>query len=576
MNSAETRERLLGVPTHTRGARARRCCELAKELEERGDYEGALAALGEFWGGGSEPPDVSGLGRSTTGEVLLRAGALLGWLGGSAQVEDAQASAENLIGESLSVFESLGDATKAGEALVELSYCQWRRGATTEARATLRAADGRLAPDDYELKALAALRAAVIEESATYYNDALRVLSEAAPLFEASDNHSLRGRHHNELAVVLWALATAERREDYLDRAFIEYAAAGFHFEQAGHTRYRAAVENNLGCLFLTANKFPEAHEHLDCARRLFVSLRDTTRAAQTDETRARVLLAEGRVAEAESAARTAVRALGAGGEQAILAEALTTHGAALARLRRADEARAVLRRASEVAAAAGNLEAAGLAELTLLEELGSRLSPAELRETYEAADRLLAHTQHQEVFVRLRACARLVVESAARDASDGSDDRARSIVSFVEEACALAGKSVRFAPEAVAAISRLPVGDEELRALVSRTVERAAEGETVGAGSVETLALRQQRDGADFADPWASFSFKDEVRRFEERLIEQALADARGSVSRAARLLGFRHHESLNWRLKNRNKTLLPARTPARRRRRSIIRKPD
>ena len=88
-----------------------------------------------------------------------------------------------------------------------------------------------------------------------------------------------------------------------------------------------------------------------------------------------------------------------------------------------------------------------------------------------------------------------------------------------------------------------------------------------MGVASVETLALRHDTGGADFADPWAGFSSKDEVKHFEENLIERAL--------HAARLLGFRHRESLNWRLKNRNKGLLAARTPAARRRR-IISKSD
>ncbi|HEY9284682.1 MAG TPA: helix-turn-helix domain-containing protein, partial [Pyrinomonadaceae bacterium] len=116
----------------------------------------------------------------------------------------------------------------------------------------------------------------------------------------------------------------------------------------------------------------------------------------------------------------------------------------------------------------------------------------------------------------------------------------------------------------------------DELRALVERTVGRADDGTIIGASAVETLALRHDTGGADFADPWAGCSFKDEVKRFEENLIERALHDARGRVSHAARLLGFRHHESLNWRLKNRNKSLLAARTPAAPRRRSIIRKFD
>jgi transcriptional regulator with PAS, ATPase and Fis domain len=168
------------------------------------------------------------------------------------------------------------------------------------------------------------------------------------------------------------------------------------------------------------------------------------------------------------------------------------------------------------------------------------------------------------------------VVEEAAAGRGDGVG--MADIEEMVAEACARFGKEVRFAPAASEAMLRLPLGADaaRLRDLIERTVERAEHGAVIEPAAVETVALRQRIDGVDFADPWANFSFKDEVKNFEERLIEQALADARGSVSRAARLLGFRHHESLNWRLKNRNKDLLPSRTPARRRRRSIISKRD
>jgi anaerobic nitric oxide reductase transcription regulator len=143
----------------------------------------------------------------------------------------------------------------------------------------------------------------------------------------------------------------------------------------------------------------------------------------------------------------------------------------------------------------------------------------------------------------------------------------------FIREAMMRQGKRVRFTSEAIEAMCRLPLqgNARELRSLIERTIMAAADGSTVEADAVETVALRLTGK-ADFADPWANFSLREEVQRFEERLIEKALKDAQGKVSSAARLLGFKHHESLNWRLKNRNKGLLPARTPAKPRKRSII----
>ena len=70
----------------------------------------------------------------------------------------------------------------------------------------------------------------------------------------------------------------------------------------------------------------------------------------------------------------------------------------------------------------------------------------------------------------------------------------------------------------------------------------------------------------------WEGFSFRDAVHRFEGEVIARALADAGGSVSRAAHLLGFRHHNSLASILNNRHRELLAERSPIKPRRRSII----
>ena len=62
-------------------------------------------------------------------------------------------------------------------------------------------------------------------------------------------------------------------------------------------------------------------------------------------------------------------------------------------------------------------------------------------------------------------------------------------------------------------------------------------------------------------------------VQDFEARLIEQALEEASGSVTKAARLLGLTH-QTLGTILNTRHKSLAGKRTPVRRRLRSIFRK--
>ena len=494
--------------------RARQLIQLSKKFEEIGDYEAAPQALGDLWQGVGVRPRLEQLSdERARGEVLLRVGTLTGWIGSSEQIQGAQEKAKDLLSESIGIFERLDDSAHAAEAQTELAYCYWREGAFDEARVILTEVLRRLSEDDLERRAVAILRLAIVESSAKRWNDALRILMEAAPLFEASVTHAIQGKFYNELANVLNYLSVAERRRDYADRALVEYAAAGFHFEQAKHTRNQAAVENNLGYLFATLGNFTEAQSHLDRARRLFFRLKDTVHSAQVDETRARAFIAAGRYAEAERLARTAAGTLSKGGELALLSETLITHGVALARLGRHVPARSAFLRAQEMAELAGDLEDAGLASLSLIEELGAELTFEELGVAYERADELLSESQHPEILTRLRRAAAKVLASDSLRNKEKSDER----------------------PAMLAAVDETKGSDKHT---------------------------------------WENFSLKEEVRRLEERYIRLALEDAEGRVSHAAKLLGFEDHGSLNSLLKNKYQHLRAARLPASPRKRSIIRR--
>jgi tetratricopeptide (TPR) repeat protein len=482
-------------------------CQISRAYEEAGDYERAREALGEFWSRVGERPRVGGLAPDEAAEVMLQAGRLTSSLGSAKQVDGAQEAAKNLVSESAAIFERLGDAKKVAEAQMELGHCYWREGAYDEARVMLREALGRLPAHEAATRALALIRLSAVERTSNRYDAALEALAVAAPLVESGQSDALKGMFHNQRATALENFGRAENKPDRFDQALIEYAAASYHFEMAGHERYRARVENNLGFLFQTLGRYAEAHEHLVRARDLFARLRDVGSAAQVDDTRARVLIAEGRFAEAERLARGAARALEAGDEMSLLGEALTTRGVALARLGQAAEARISISRAVEVAEQGGDPEGAGQAALTLAEELGDVLTPRELREVFERAASLLANSQNPATLARLVACSRKTVA-----------------------------------------------------ALASSTTTPAA-------------LVAHADEGKPAEESWSGFSLKREVLRYEAELIERALKDAGGVVSRAAKLLGFNHHQTFVALLNNRHKSLLHARKPIIPRRRSIIR---
>ena len=481
--------------------RASLACRLAKKLETTGEYEAAYEALSEFWPDRSESPALENLDEATKAKVLLRVGALAGWLGGSTQTI-SQETAKNFITSSIEIFEAQGDTVGSAEAHKDLAICYWREGAFDEARIHLREALESSGDNDRpELRAVILIWYGLVEADAGRLHEALRRYDEAAPLVEKVEDHWIKGTFHAQFGMAFRRLATPENREDYFDRALIEYAAASFHFEQVGNVRALALLENNLGFLYFAIGRYSDAHEHLNRARSLFLQLKDLAAAVYVDETRARTFLAEGRLREAERMIKSAVKVLERGGQQALLAEALTTYGAITARMGNHTRATYLLQRAIVIAETAGDRQGSGRAHLTIVEELGGHTPLKQLAEIYTSAIELLDRSQDPATNKRLVAGARAVIDA---------------------------------------------------------------------------LLANESRDvSAPEVTSWDGFSLRREVRKIEKLLIERALRDGGGSVTKASQLLGFKHHQSLIGLINSRHRDLLTQRSVVRRRRHHLFSQP-
>ena len=359
--------------------------------------------MGKLWQRVGERPVLEGLTEQSKALVLLRAGSLTGWIGNTRHVAGAQEFARILISESIGIFESIGRPQSVSEAQIDLAYCYWREGALEEARAMLQEALARADNLDNETRALAMLRSAAVEKSAKRPHDELRLLNEGVVFSERTNSDVLKGKIHNQFGLVLKNLGHAEQRRDYIDQALIAFAAAVFYFERANLSRHQGCAENNLGYLCGTIGLYDESHEHLDRAEALLTPLRDTLHLAHVNDTRARVLLEEGRIQEAERLISTVEPVLEECCEWSLLAEALTVHGVALARMHDYHHAHLTLNRAADVAAQAGDLERAGLATVTLVEQLGHRLSNAQLCTMIECAGRFLENSRDLSATRRLQ-----------------------------------------------------------------------------------------------------------------------------------------------------------------------------
>ncbi len=310
--------------------------------------------------------------------------------------------------------------------------------------------------------------------------------------------------------MVLRELAPSEKPPDYFKRVLREYEEADYHFKLAHNNVFRADVKNNIANLFRELSHFKDAHEYLEQARRLRTSVKDKIGIAQIDDTRAQVFIAEKKFREAEAVAKSAVRVLEKSGHQCLLADALITQGIALARLKRTEQAQFIFQKAVGVARQVGALNKAGIAALTLIEEL-EELSLETLFAAYERASEWLAKSQSQDLLLRLNTAARKVFS------------RLRS----------------------------------ELKA-ASTTAEAA-----IGENATAEDATAEKDTDALLNRPC---DLPSEVLKFESTLIRQALAKANGSLTRAASLLSL-SYQALAYILESRHKDLLKERSPIRRR---------
>jgi len=400
---------LTAKPTERRQGRdwlVGRACKDAHKLERAGDYEGARLALQVTWCGkiGARPRLIE-LSVDRRAELLWRVGSLSGWLGSANQIAGAQEFACDLLTESITLFESLKEQDKRAEAMGDLALCYWRLGAQDNGRALFRQAVDVAQKPETKLRTLT--NASTVEISSGRYEDALALLNVAAAFLAKVSDDWIHGAYHYQRGLVYRGLGGTEN----LDDALIEYSAASMHLANAGHIRHVAGIENNIGFIQMLLGRATEALTHLDKAREIFVSLKDSRMVAQVNDTRARVFLAEKRYAEAERAIFAAIATFEKGEDASLLAEALTTEGSIFAGSGKNDRAREVFDRASDVAGEAGDTHLAAVAQLRMVEELKDVLSGAELLVAYRKADQYVGDRGSQSELEDLRTCRRIVMD---------------------------------------------------------------------------------------------------------------------------------------------------------------------
>jgi DNA-binding winged helix-turn-helix (wHTH) protein/tetratricopeptide (TPR) repeat protein len=363
-------------------------CVVAREQILAGNTEAACLVL-QNWYRIGQWPILDGLTPHSSLDLLFTVGRLAGNVGSTRQLPRIQKHAEALLNGAIGISEQLGLKRLSAEGQTELSVCYWREGLFDLARDTLFAVLEQLKNEDSNLRALTLIRLAMTELSAGHPHDAIARLNEAAAIVELSGPW-LTSTYNIELAITFKRLGIAENRAEYFERATEHYREALNQFEAVGCHRYAAITENNQANLFLALNRLEKAEIHMIRARKLFTHHGDRSSQAVFDDTWARFYIAAEQFDLAEKAIARSIGTLEGGGEDALLAEALTTQGVVLCRMGRHRQAKRVLERAHQLAERCGDRAGAGRALMTVIEQMRDQLEDDERIELRATLDQLL------------------------------------------------------------------------------------------------------------------------------------------------------------------------------------------
>jgi tetratricopeptide (TPR) repeat protein len=475
-------------------------CNFVKGLEDSGEYSNATQAMGEWWKGVGVRPKVDKLPADEKAAVLLRVGVLSGWLGSMQQVSGSQEKAKDLISEAATLFESAADHQSWAEARSDLAVCYWREGAFEEAKIILHDVLGSGHEFSGELLGKILLRAGNVEISTKRYGEAMELVSRATT---AASNGSLllRGKLYFHRALIQRGEGEDKNRPDLLLAAIEDYRQAAAYYEKAKHFIYVANTETNVGNVYRLLNDMENANFHFDRAIYLYTKLKDQAHAAQVYDCKARALLAEDQLDGAEAAARASVAMVRKGDAQSLMAESLTTLGVVLSRRGSFAEAVHSFVDAKEAALKVSDMESAGNAVLTQLEELQTDLSPSVFRSLYLEADELLKKSPNLSTYDRLQSIARKQFEIAPAETEAPSDsEKMAKLLSYADK----------------------------------------------------LDSLFEDKPAFD----WENFSLPDAVKDYEGEIILKALNESAGRVTRAAKMLGL-SHQNLSLILHQRHREL-------------------
>lgn len=287
-------------------------------LERSGKFDQALQELRGLWDDTSQPPETDGLDNRATAEMLLRCGALIGFLGHSRQIPTAQTRSRDLLTEARSLFLESYAPEKLAECENYLALAYWRTGEINEATNWVDEAHSHDLSPVSNVRLYSHVIRNLILLSQKRYSDICASFDNLEQLFLESADSFLCGNFYMNYGLAAKNVGEIRAAQDAL-------ALSRDFFEKSGNKIQVAMAQNNLSQAYKAEHRFPEAHAAIDRSIELFQELGDRTREGFSLDTKALIFLEEGRYEDALETVERAIAILRKSENYGYLTETITT-----------------------------------------------------------------------------------------------------------------------------------------------------------------------------------------------------------------------------------------------------------
>lgn len=312
-------------------------------LERSGNYEEALAELDDIWRDKSEFPQIEEFGKKEGAEILLRCGSLIGFVGQTNQIPNAQEQSKNILTTARKLFLELFDFENVAECENHLALSYTRSGEYAEAEVWLEESLGRKIPELSYSRIHSYLIKAMIFQDTNKFQDVV-------DLFDATRDKIWQFGDDYLLGSFCTNLGIAHRNLGNTTKALKYYAFAEKFHTKSGHRTYLGTISNNVAYIYISLKEYEKALNSVDKAIDIYREINDKNREGSSLDTKAEIYFARGNYTKALELIEESIKILEFGENFDFLLDSFSTKVRILVNTNKISDATFCLFRAVEIA----------------------------------------------------------------------------------------------------------------------------------------------------------------------------------------------------------------------------------